>query len=74
MCAEAVEQVKKTKFDLILMDMQMPIMKTVLKQLKKSGLSRNIKTPPIYRTHCFCMKGDKEKCLNAEPLIISLNK
>jgi CheY-like chemotaxis protein len=62
--AEAVEQVKKQKFDLILMDMQMPVMNGF-------EATQNIRTMPEYKETpiialtAFAMKGDRERCLEA---------
>lgn len=62
--AEAVEQVKKQKFDLILMDMQMPVMNG-FEATEKIRTFPEYKDTPIIALTAFAMKGDKEKCLNA---------
>lgn len=62
--AEAVEQVKKQKFDLILMDMQMPVMNG-FEATEKIRTFSEYKDTPIIALTAFAMKGDKEKCLNA---------
>ncbi|MDR3609470.1 MAG: response regulator [Ignavibacteriaceae bacterium] len=62
--AEAVDQVKKQKFDLILMDMQMPIMNG-FEATEKIRLMPEYKDTPIIALTAFAMKGDREKCLDA---------
>ncbi len=59
---QAIEAVEKQPFDLIFMDMQMPVMDgyTATAQLKKM----KIKTPVIALT-ANVMVGDREKCLKA---------
>ena len=63
---EAVEALKKEKFDLILMDMQMPVMDgyeaTAAIRESDSLQDRNI---PIIALTAHAMKGDKEKCIAA---------
>jgi len=62
--AEAVEQVKKQKFDIILMDMQMPVMNG-FEATTKIRMMPEYKDIPIIALTAFAMKGDKEKCLEA---------
>jgi CheY-like chemotaxis protein len=62
--AEAVDQVKKQKFDLILMDMQMPIMNG-FEATERIRLMPEYKETPIIALTAFAMKGDREKCLDA---------
>ena len=62
--AEAVDQVKKQKYDLILMDMQMPIMNG-FEATERIRLMPEYKETPIIALTAFAMKGDREKCLEA---------
>ncbi len=62
--AEALEQVKKQHFDLILMDMQMPVMNG-FEATEKIRLLPEYKEIPIIALTAFAMKGDREKCLEA---------
>jgi CheY-like chemotaxis protein/signal transduction histidine kinase len=62
--AEALEQVKKQKFHLILMDMQMPVMNG-FEATEKIRQMPEYKEIPIIALTAFAMKGDREKCLEA---------
>ncbi|MCK9425990.1 MAG: response regulator [Ignavibacteriaceae bacterium] len=62
--AEAVDQVGKQKFDLILMDMQMPVMNG-FEATEKIRMMLDYKEIPIIALTAFAMKGDKEKCLES---------
>ena len=62
--AEALEQVKKQKFHLILMDMQMPVMNG-FEATEKIRQLPEYKDTPIIALTAFAMKGDREKCLEA---------
>lgn len=61
---EALEYAKKQKFDLILMDMQMPVMNG-FEATEKIRQIPNYKDTPIIALTAFAMKGDREKCLEA---------
>lgn len=61
---EALEACKKQKFDLVLMDMQMPVMNGFEATEKIRQLPQYKDTPVIALT-AFAMKGDREKCLEA---------
>lgn len=62
--AEAVENVQKMKFDLILMDMQMPVMNgfEATERIRKMP---DYSDTPIIALTAFAMKGDREKCIEA---------
>lgn len=59
---QAIEQVRKEAFDIIFMDMQMPVMNgyDATQQIKAMG----IRTPVIAVT-AHAMKGDEQKCFDA---------
>ncbi len=62
----AIDMYKQKHFDLVLMDIQMPIMDgyTATKHIKEIQKQKNMFVPIIALT-AHAMKGDKEKCLNA---------
>jgi len=61
---EALDQAKEQHYDLILMDMQMPVMNG-FEATQKIRQLEEYKNTPIIALTAFAMKGDKEKCLEA---------
>jgi CheY-like chemotaxis protein len=61
---QAVEAVKQQKFELILMDMQMPVMNG-FEATQKIREMPEYKDTPIIALTAFAMKGDRERCLEA---------
>lgn len=62
--AEAIEAVQQQQYDLILMDMQMPVMNG-FEATQKIREIPQYKDTPIIALTAFAMKGDREKCLEA---------
>jgi CheY-like chemotaxis protein len=61
---DAVNMAKKEKFNLILMDMQMPIMNG-FEATERIRAMAEYKDVPVIALTAFAMKGDREKCLEA---------
>ncbi len=62
--AEAVDQARKAVYDLILMDMQMPVMNG-FEATERIRQMPEYKDTPIIALTAFAMKGDREKCIDA---------
>jgi signal transduction histidine kinase/CheY-like chemotaxis protein/HPt (histidine-containing phosphotransfer) domain-containing protein len=63
---EALEEYKKSKYSLILTDINMPIMDGIeaFKQIRLYEKENNLETTPIIALTANAIKGDKEKFLN----------
>ena len=61
---EALDYVQKEKVDLILMDMQMPVMNG-FEAIERIREIPEYRETPIISITAFAMKGDREKCLEA---------
>ena len=65
---EALEAMQSQRFDLILMDIQMPVMdgfesaRTICDLKKRGGVKKNM---PIIALTANAMKGDRERCFEA---------
>ncbi|PIP40119.1 MAG: histidine kinase [Desulfobacterales bacterium CG23_combo_of_CG06-09_8_20_14_all_51_8] len=64
---EAVDIVQSNSFDVILMDIQMPVMDgyTATGEIKKLFARRAVKPVPIIAMTAHAISGEKEKCLSA---------
>ncbi len=62
----AVEAVSYKRYDIILMDVQMPVMDGLVatQEIRSNDISQNKETPIVAMT-AHAMKGDRERCLNA---------
>jgi len=70
-CAEngevAVEKFKRGKYDLVLMDIQMPLMDgyTATREIRKWEAEKNVKDTPIIALTAYAYKEDKQRSLDA---------
>ncbi len=62
---EALKALKKKRYDLVLMDLQMPVIDgyEATRQIRRSGLGSRNGPIPIIALTAHAMKGEKEKCL-----------
>jgi CheY-like chemotaxis protein/HPt (histidine-containing phosphotransfer) domain-containing protein len=65
---EAVDWFSKSSFDLIFMDMQMPILDGygAVKEIRDIERNKDLLRTPIVAMTAYAMQGDREKCLSAD--------
>jgi CheY-like chemotaxis protein/HPt (histidine-containing phosphotransfer) domain-containing protein len=65
---EAVEQFSNGPFDVIFMDMQMPVLDgyAAVSRIREIEAERNLLRTPIVAMTAYAMQGDREKCLGAD--------
>jgi CheY-like chemotaxis protein len=61
---EAIELFKKSAYDIIFMDMQMPVLDRydAVRQIRKIEKEQTLKRTPIVALTTYAMQGDREKC------------
>lgn len=64
---EGIEALAKNSIDIILMDIQMPVMDgiTATKKIRLGAAGQNKKEVPVIAVTAHAIKVDKKKCLNA---------
>ena len=62
---EVLENLKGEAFDLVLMDVQMPVMDGIIATQKIRNQKSDIRNIPIIAMTAHAMKGDRQRCLDA---------
>lgn len=64
---EAIEKVEKSRYDLVLMDVQMPVIDgfTATRRIREREQRENVARTPIIGITAHALAGDREKCLDA---------
>ncbi|KAK5204260.1 histidine kinase osmosensor [Exophiala xenobiotica] len=65
---EALNAIKETRFDVVLMDVQMPVMGgfEATRQIRQFEKDQNLPRTPIVALTAHAMLGDREKCIQAQ--------
>jgi CheY-like chemotaxis protein/anti-sigma regulatory factor (Ser/Thr protein kinase) len=64
---EALEKFSSKHYDLVLMDMQLPVMNgyDAVRAIRKMEKERGMPRTPVFALTAFALKGDAEKCIQA---------
>ncbi|MGE4292223.1 MAG: transporter substrate-binding domain-containing protein [Desulfovibrio sp.] len=64
---EALEKFSSRRYDLVLMDMQLPVMNgyDAVRAIRRMEKDRGLPRTPVFALTAFALKGDAEKCIQA---------